>query len=99
MNIKLYILYTVALIHLLYWILLVWTVAYAEYLQSLWLGYSLFYIYIPASIMALIVMIIYYIRYKYNRKSVSGLELGLIIFCFLSILSTIVFFSLSAMLN
>lgn len=98
MNIKMYALYLVSVVHVMHWCLFTWLIIFAKGLQSLWFGYSFVFIYAPTSILGIIVIFIYYTQYVNKDEYISGMEARLIILVVLSISLKIMYFIIGAIL-
>lgn len=99
MNPKKYVLYITSVYYILHWALYVYIVLFGEAYEALLVGYSTIIVFIPSIFIIIIVIIKYYMEARYKRYILSINEKVALVFCILSIVSKILLFTLSGVIE
>jgi hypothetical protein len=85
MNIKIYILDVISLLHLLNWVFYLWALFVAVAYQGLLFAFYVMYVFLPSCVIAIVIMIMYYVDYRSGKRSPTKKERIMLIFIGLSI--------------
>jgi len=99
MNPKKYVLYITSVYYILHWALYVYIVLFGEAYEALLVGYSTIIVFIPSIFVIITVIIKYYMESRYKRYVLSINEKVALVFCILSIVSKILLFTISGVIE
>jgi len=99
MNPKKYILYIISIYYILHWALYAYIVLFGRSYEALLIGYSTIMVFIPSIVIIIIIIFKYYIETRGDKYIINIYEKVALIFCSLSIVSKILLFALSGVIE